>query len=177
MRVRRTVASSASGQVRAAAWWQRTRCRIGHGVVLILLLAGMLPAWLIGGAMSAQALPIAQAGKEAVIVEVARGDNPQAVARALGVVPTHVYSEVFEGFAAELPAAAVRAAERQPGVAGIWPDLPVEAFDQKLPTGVDRVDADLNSWAAINKDGGSINADVAVLDTGIAAHPDLVIAG
>ena len=38
-----------------------------------------------------------------VIIEVARGANPEAVARALGVVPTHVYSEVFQGFAADLP--------------------------------------------------------------------------
>jgi subtilisin len=177
MKVRRTVASSASGQVRAAGWWRRVRCRIGHGVVLILLLAGMLPAWLIGGAMSAQAFPVAQAGKEAVIVEVARGDNPQAVARALGVVPTHVFSEVFQGFAAELPVAAVSAAERQRGVIRIWPDLLVHASAQALPTGVDRVDADQNSWADIKKDGGTINADVAVLDTGIAKHRELNIKG
>src|SRR5215213_8488505 len=94
MRVRRTAALSASGRVRADGWWRRARCRMGHGVVLIMLLAGMLPSWPIGAAMSAHALPAAQSGKEAVIVEVARGDNPQAVARALGVVPTHVYTEV-----------------------------------------------------------------------------------
>jgi subtilisin family serine protease len=99
------------------------------------------------------------------------------VARALGVVPTHVYSEVFQGFAAELPAAAARAAERQRGVVKIWPDLPVRAEAQKLPTGVDRVDADENPWADIDKNGGSIDADVAVLDTGIAKHRELTIAG
>jgi subtilisin len=78
----------------------------------------------------------------------------------------------------ELPAAAVRALERQPGVTGIWPDLPVHAEeDQTLPTGVDRIDADLSSLAAINKDGGDIDADVAVLDTGIdKTHPDLNVA-
>jgi len=145
--------------------------------VLVVLLAGMLPSWPIGGAMSAHALPAAQSGKEAVIVEVARGGNALAVARALGVVPKHVYSKVFQGFAAELPAGAVRAAERQPGVAGIWPDLPVEAFPQKLPTGVDRVDADENSWADITGSGDDIDADVAVLDTGIDIdHPDLNVA-
>ena len=92
------------------------------------------------------------------------------MARALGVVPTHVYSEVFQGFAAELPVAAVSAAERQRGVIRIWPDLPVHASAQALPTGVDRVDADQNPWADIKNDGGTINADVAVLDTGIARH-------
>jgi len=112
-----------------------------------------------------------------VIIEGARGANPPGVARALGVVPTHVYSEVFQGLAAELPAAAVRAAERQPGVIKIWPDLPVQAESQALPTGVDRVDADQNSWAAINEDGGTIDADVAVLDTRIAKHSNLNIQG
>src|SRR5215210_6590362 len=102
MRVRRTAASPASRQVRAAGWWRRARRCLGYGVVLILLLAGMLPPSPIGGAMSAHARPAAQSGKEAVIVEVARGGNPRVVARALGVVPTHVYSKVFEGFAMEL---------------------------------------------------------------------------
>src|SRR5215208_838019 len=120
-----------------ASWRRRSRL-INTVLVLILLLAGMLPRWPIGGAMSAHALPAAQSGKDAVIVEVVRGDNPRAVAQALGVVPTHVYTEVFQGFAAELPAAAVRAAERQRGVVRIWPDLPVRALAQALPTGVDR---------------------------------------
>jgi subtilisin family serine protease len=142
----------------------------------ILLVAGMLPSWPIG-VMPALALPAAQPGKEAVIVEVARGDNPQAVARALGVVPTHVYTEVFQGFAVELPVEAVRALERQRGVGRIWPNLPVHAFDQTLPTGVNRVDADKNSWADIDQNGGTINANVAVLDTGIAKHRELTIAG
>src|SRR5215217_2058990 len=94
MRVRRTAALSASGRVRAAGWWRRAWCRMGYGVVLILLLAGMLPSWPISGVMSTHALLAEKDRKDAVIVEVARGDNPQAVARALGVVPTHVYSEV-----------------------------------------------------------------------------------
>jgi len=138
--------------------------------------------------------------KEAVIIEVARGATPEGVARALGVVPTHVYTEVFHGFATELPAGAVRAAERQRGVVSIWPDLTVHAerrrkkkkrrrhppttqpspqpsTQQTLPTGVNRVDADQNPWAAIKNDGGAIDADVAVIDTGIANHADLSIAG
>ena len=150
---------------------------MGYGVVLILLLAGMLPSWPISGVMSTHALLAEKDRKDAVIVEVARGDNPQAVARALGVVPTHVYTEVFQGFAAELPTAAVSAAERQRGVGRIWPDLPVQAEAQTLPRGVNRVDADENPWADINGGGDGIDADVAVLDTGIAKHPDLTIAG
>jgi hypothetical protein len=64
-----------------------------------MMLAGMLPAWQVGGALPAQALPSTQGANEPVIVEIARGANPEAVAQALGVVPTHVYTEVFQGFA------------------------------------------------------------------------------
>jgi subtilisin family serine protease len=149
---------------------------MGHGVVLVVLIAGMLPSWPIGGATSARALPVAQSGNEAVIIEVAPGANSEAVARALGVVPKHVYTEVFEGLAVELPAAAVRAAERQLEVLKIWPDLSVHAFDQTLPTGIDRVDADENPVADIDQNGGQINVNVAVLDTGIDGdHPDLEV--
>src|SRR5215213_7124479 len=139
----------------SSASWRRVRLCIHHGVVLLALLAGLLPSWQLGVPRSAATRLDTEPAREAVIIEVARGANPQAVARALGVVPSHVYSEVFQGFAAELPVGAVRAAERQRGVVKIWPDLPVEAFAQTLPTGVDRVDADKNSWAAIKKNGGS----------------------
>src|SRR5215210_2272126 len=99
-----------------AASWRRAQRRIGHRVGLVVLVAGLLPAWPIGGAMSAHVLPAAKAREEAVIVEVAPGANPDAVARALGVMPTHVYTEVFQGFAAELPAGALKAARDKRGV-------------------------------------------------------------
>jgi subtilisin family serine protease len=146
-------------------------------VLLVALLAGMIPSWQTGGALPAKALPDTQRATEPVIIEVARGANPVGVARAIGVVPTQVYTDVLQGFAAELPAGAIRAIERQQGVLRIWPDLPVRAEAQDLPTGVDRVDADESSWADINNPGGPIDADVAVLDTGIAKHPELTIAG
>jgi subtilisin family serine protease len=146
-------------------------------ILLVALLAGMLPAWQTGGVLPVQALPATRRATEPVIIEVARGANPVGVAQAIGVVPTQVYTDVLQGFAAELPAGAIRAIERQQGVLRIWPDLPVRAEAQDLPTGVNRVDANESSWADIHNDGGSINADVAVLDTGIAKHPELTIAG
>jgi len=161
----------------SAASWRRARLRIGHGVVLVMLLAGLLPLGQLGAPLSADVRSAARPAPEAVIVEVARGANPGAVARALGVAPTHVFTEVFQGFAGELPVGAVKAAEGQRGVIRIWPDLPVRAEAQTVPTGVDRVDADQNPLAAISKDGASINAVVAVLDSGITKHRELNIKG
>jgi subtilisin family serine protease len=143
-----------------------------------MMLAGMLPSWQTGGAVPVQALPSTQRATVPVIIEVARGANPVGVARGLGVAPSHVYNEVFQGFAAELPAEAVRAINRRQGVLRVWPDLPVQAEAQELPTGVERINADQNPWADIDNGGDDINADVAVLDTGIAARPgELHIAG
>ena len=49
----------------------------------------------------------------------------------------------------------------------------MKAFIQTIPTGIDRTDADLSS--AKSGDGtGSVDADIAILDTGIdLTHPDL----
>jgi subtilisin len=54
---------------------------------------------------------------------------------------------------------------------------PVEQPAQVLPTGVDRIDADGNPIARIDGLDERVDVDVAVLDTGIAAHPDLNVAG
>lgn len=48
---------------------------------------------------------------------------------------------------------------------------------QQIPTGISRIAATQNSQVAINGDGSAIDVDVAVLDTGIAPHSDLTIAG
>lgn len=149
---------------------------VSHVVVLALvLLAGPWP-WL-AGAKVPGAAQNAQGARTTVIVEIDPGANPQAVARQLGVTPTFVYNHVFNGFAAELPAAAITAAGRAKSVVKITPDFPVHAVTQILPTGVDRIDDDQNPQAAINQDGGAIDADVAVLDTGIDKQRDLTIAG
>jgi len=45
---------------------------------------------------------------------------------------------------------------------------------QRNPTGIDRVDADLSAAKSGDKV-GSVDADIAVLDTGVSSHPDLNI--
>jgi subtilisin family serine protease len=65
-----------------------------------------------------------------------------------------------------------------PGVQGVFNDA-IMTLDQlppsqRTPTGIDRVDADLS--AARSGDGrGDVNADIAVLDSGVFPHPDLNI--
>ena len=91
----------------------------------------------------------------------------QDVARRHGLSLLHVYEHALKGFAAQIPGAALSALARDPRVQFISEDRVVVAYQQTLPTGVNRINAELrtNTGAGVN---------VAVLDTGIdLSHPDL----
>jgi subtilisin family serine protease len=89
-----------------------------------------------------------------------------------------VYRHALRGFAAPLSEKAARALRDDPNVLSVEPDRIVTALPQTLPTGIARIDADENSTAAINGDGGDLDVDVAVIDTGVDVdHPDLRVAG
>src|SRR5215203_5904446 len=63
-----------------------------------------------------------------VIVILARGANPRAVARGVKARPTFVYDHIIDGFAATLPPQAIRELENDPAVMAVVPDRPVQAF-------------------------------------------------
>ncbi|MDZ7754664.1 MAG: S8 family serine peptidase [Gammaproteobacteria bacterium] len=90
----------------------------------------------------------------------------------------YVYETALRGFSITIPRAALRGLENDPRVASVEEDIPVTAF-QTLPTGIDRVFADDNGSISIDGvDDYRVEADVAVLDTGIdVEHPDLNVAG
>jgi len=93
-----------------------------------------------------------------------------------GVVPTHVYRYVFDGFAAYIPADKLNAVRSDPRVKEVVPDHEVYISAQTLPTGVNRIDADLNPIADIDGHDERVNVDVAVIDTaGNDTHEDLNI--
>ena len=106
--------------------------------------------------------------------------------RRLGADVRHVYRHAVRGYAARMSAAQAELVAADPRVAAVEPDrvYTVQAKPSSgaqstgsLPTGIDRVDAELSSTAA--GDGqGAVNVDVAVLDTGIdTTHPDLNVVG
>src|SRR5919197_702895 len=91
----------------------------------------------------------------------------------MGARVPHIFDSVIHGFTAIVPnQQVIDVLAKDPRVAYIEQDQRVQAF-QTLPTGIDRVDADLSP--ARSGDGtGSVNADIAILDTGIdLSHPDL----
>ena len=112
-----------------------------------------------------------------VVLEESTGDAINVMtdiaADAAGVVPTHVYENVFAGFAAVIPDDQLAAVENDPRVEAVLADEVVFADAQLVPTGIDRIDADLNPTANIGS-GERVDVDVAVIDTaGNDAHPDL----
>lgn len=102
--------------------------------------------------------------------------DPPALSRALaaahGVQLGAVYQHALKGFSFSGPAAAAAALARNPLVAFVEPDLEAHTFlhensFQTLPTGVDRIDAELNMTANIDGGDDRVDVDVAIIDTGI----------
>jgi subtilisin family serine protease len=90
---------------------------------------------------------------------------------------SQTYGAALKGFAAEIPAGKVDAVRSDPRVAYVAKDREVHASAQTRPTGIKRADADVSSVLAGNGS-GAVNADIAILDSGIyTKHPDLNVAG
>ena len=102
----------------------------------------------------------------------------QEHSRRFGARVSHVFESALPAYAAELPAQAVQGISRDGRVALVEEDQPVFASGQTVPTGVRRVFAPMNPAVAMNgADDVRIDADIAILDTGIDLdHPDLNVA-
>jgi subtilisin family serine protease len=113
-----------------------------------------------------------------IVVLKNRLPSPPAIealeARNVGADVRYVYDSVLRGFSIRVPNESVlQAIQRDPNVAYIEQDMQVQAFPQILPRGVNRIDGELSSTISGNG-AGSVNSDIAILDTGIQlSHPDL----
>jgi subtilisin family serine protease len=108
--------------------------------------------------------------------------SPAAVARdhanRFGATVNYVYTAALKGYAGTIDNSRVGAIRNDARVLFVSADRPVQADAQTLPTGIDRIDADLSPTAKIDGVDLRVNADVAILDTGVdASHPDLNVAG
>ncbi len=114
---------------------------------------------------------------EEVIVVLEDGADPLAAARELGVEPTHIYKDVITGFAATMPAAALNAAATTGSIKGITRDGRVQAEDQIVGTGVLRVGVPHAAGSQNLAIASPIDADIAILDTGVSRVGDLNVRG
>ena len=87
------------------------------------------------------------------------------------------FSKVARAFTAHLDRTQRAALARDPSVVAIVPDEIIHLTAQTIPTGVSRIGGRLSAVAAIDGSDQRVDADVAIVDTGIGPHPDLNIAG
>jgi subtilisin family serine protease len=119
------------------------------------------------------------AGRWIVLLEP--GADPRAIAdrqgRRIGFSADRTFRTVVRGYAARLSSAQVDGLRRDPAVAAVVPDEPIELTAQSVPTGISRIGATRNPIAAIDGVDRRVDADVAIVDTGIASVADLNVAG
>lgn len=84
------------------------------------------------------------------------------------------YRHALRGMAVRMPKAVLDKLATDSRVAYIEPDVMVSINAQTLPTGIDRINTERNSTARIDGIDDPMDADIAILDTGIDLdHPDL----
>jgi subtilisin len=110
------------------------------------------------------------------IVQLRAGDpeaQAQALARQYGLSVGFIYRYAINGFSAIIPAQRLAQFRSDPSVLSVEPNRVVRAAAQTLPTGIERIGANLNNYAHIDGQDERVDVDVAVIDTGVYAHPDL----
>jgi subtilisin len=94
-----------------------------------------------------------------------------------GTRPDRRFKAAFRGFAAHLDARQRRALLADSNVAAVVPDEVIELAAQSYPTGISRVYARSSSVADIDGVDERVDADIAIVDTGVGLHPDLNVVG
>ncbi|MDQ2684091.1 MAG: S8 family serine peptidase [Chloroflexota bacterium] len=160
--------------------------RVWRLLVLGVLIAAILPA---GDGLptleraAAQTTQTAEIAPNRYIVRLKPGSSTSSQAAAStydaipGVTVDQVYSAVTRGFAGEFTSGAIDRLLDDPNVLDIRPDRKTWLAAQTVPPGIERIDAHLNPTEAGNGRSQPVDADIAILDTGIYKHPDLNVVG
>jgi subtilisin len=120
------------------------------------------------------------------VVVLVAGANANVVAadhsRRFSVQVEHVYTAALRGYSAVVPASSLARLTGDPAVAFLEADKQAEVLGkpvtapQVLPTGIDRIDADLSTTRSGDRT-GTVSVPIAVIDTGSGPHADLNVAG
>jgi len=98
-------------------------------------------------------------------------------AKVVGFTADRTFKHAIRGFSARLNAQQVNAIRSDPAVLEVVPDERIELTSQLVPTGINRVDGRLSAVAKVDGIDDRVDADVAIVDTGIAKVADLNVAG
>ncbi len=154
-------------------WNRRFAFSLGAATGALLLLC-MAAAMLI----AAPAADAAPASDPYIVVLKDDVAHPANVAERheenRGADVEHIYGAAIEGYSAELAPGELKAIRQDPTVDYVVPDGVLHVDAQTPSTGIKRVFAPNNPKLDIDEiDDVRVDADVAILDTGVALHPDL----
>jgi hypothetical protein len=101
----------------------------------------------------------------------------QGQAARIGFRTERTFNHAVRGFSAALSDRQVRLLRSDPSVAAIVPDEKIELQAQTYPTGIGRIGGLTSVSADIDGADDRVDADVAIVDTGIRALAELNVAG
>jgi subtilisin len=166
---------------------------VGLRILLRLVVGGLCLVAVLAGSTSSLASGTSATGVipgQYIVVLKGGADRAAAVAsaRSLGGDVSFQYRHALNGFAVRLSDAAVVVIKSRRDVLFVAPDREFAAVAapttpctdltqcQRISNGVNRIDGDLSSTRS--GDGkGSVNVNVAVIDSGTGPHPDLNVVG
>lgn len=100
------------------------------------------------------------------------------VAKSYGLQVGFTYEHALKGMSAHVPEGRLNALRHDPRVKYVEEVREHSIDAQQVPTGISRIFATGNANIGIGGDGGAVDVDVAVIDTGIdRVHPDLNVVG
>ena len=154
------------------------------GRLLAVAAATLTPLAMLAAPASAAPSGVPAATADSVpggwIVTLEPGASPDGVSaehsRRYEARVDHVYRSAVRGYSAHMSDRAAARVAQDPRVASVERDRVVSIDAQTVPTGIDRIDGEVSSTLAGNGT-GAVDVDVAVIDTGISAHPDLNVVG
>jgi subtilisin len=102
----------------------------------------------------------------------------ERLGRQKGIKAERTFGKTIRGFSARLDSKQRKTLEADPSVFAVVPDEVIQVASQTTPTGVSRIFTKSNTIAKINGVDERVDADVAIVDTGIQSnHPDLNVVG